>query len=60
MLIWVFFYCNFYNISNRLVSIDENRQKVLESRQRTAEMPPSAAPMLGKKGENGGRMEKYK
>jgi hypothetical protein len=34
MFIWVFFYPNFYNISNRLVGIAENRRKTVENRQK--------------------------
>jgi hypothetical protein len=48
MLIWVFIYGNFYNISNRLVSRAENRQKAVESHQKAVKIPQTAAPILTK------------
>jgi hypothetical protein len=45
MLIWVFFYSNLYNISNRLVSTAENRQKKWsKSGQNEVKIPPTAVP----------------
>jgi hypothetical protein len=49
MLIWVFFYCNLYNIFNRLVSIAENPQKAVENHQKAAKMPSTGAPILTKR-----------
>jgi hypothetical protein len=39
----VFFYPNFYNISNRFVAIAENRQKTVKNRQKAIKIPPTAA-----------------
>jgi hypothetical protein len=37
MLIWVFFYRHFYNISNRLVSTAANHQKAVENYQKSCQ-----------------------
>jgi hypothetical protein len=49
MLIWVLFYPIFYNISNRLVGIAENRQKTVEIYSKAVKIPPSAAPISTKR-----------
>jgi hypothetical protein len=49
MIIAVLFYPNFYHISNRLVSIAENRQKTVEIRPKAVKIRPSAAPISTKR-----------
>jgi hypothetical protein len=44
-----YIYSNFYNVSNRLVSIAENCQKAVKNHQKAAKMPPTGAPILTKR-----------